>query len=168
VADLNLLATNVDWSARKLRPLLQHSSLANYNRQLINWKLDDQIYRDNVLNPLIDPARDGHLAWRRKLWEYFYLPMRKENDPLSAAQIVLKFLHQRIATVSQGPVTIDEMWQEKRADERGIQALQVAAFRSVGVPARLDESGRAELFSEGKWQASPQDIQRLPEPAEGR
>jgi hypothetical protein len=53
-----------------------------------------------VLNPLIDPARDGQLAWRRKLWEYFYLPMRKENDPASAAQIVLKFLHQRIALVS--------------------------------------------------------------------
>jgi hypothetical protein len=41
-----LLATKVDWSSRKLRPLLQHASLANYNGQLINWKLDDQIYRD--------------------------------------------------------------------------------------------------------------------------
>jgi len=28
--------------------------------------------------------------------------------------------------------------------------LEVAAFRSVGIPARLNESGRAELFSEGK------------------
>jgi O-antigen ligase len=154
--DLNLLAGNVDWGSRKLRPLLQHASLANYNRQLINWKLDDQIYRDCVLNPLIDPARDGQLAWRRKLWEYFYLPMRKENDPASAAQIVLKFLHQRIALVAEGPATIDEMWQEKRADERGIRALEVAALRSVGIPARLNESGRAELFSEGKWQALPE------------
>jgi O-antigen ligase len=168
VADLNLLATNVDWSSRKLRPLLQHSSLANYNRQLINWKLDGQIYRDYVLSPLIDSQRDGQLAWRRKLWEYFYLPMRKENDPFSAARIVLKFLHQRIATVPQGPVTIDEMWGEKRADERGLQALEVAAFRSVGVPARLDNSGRAELFSEGKWRALPEDTQSSPESARAR
>ena len=168
MADLNLLATNVDWSSRKLRPLLQHASLANYNRQLVNWKLDDQIYRDFVLNPLIDTARDGQLAWRRKLWEYFYLPIRRENDPASAARIVLKFLHQRIAIVPQGPVMIDEMWHEKQADARGIQAFEVAAFRSVGIPARLNESGRAELFSEGKWQATPEYIESAPESAEGK
>jgi O-antigen ligase len=168
VADLNLLATNVDWSSRKLRPLLQHASLANYNRQLINWKLDDQVYRDYVLNPLVDSQRDGQLAWRRKLWEYFYLPMRKKNDPSSAAQIVLKFLHQRIAVVPEGPATIDEMWREKRADERGIQALGVAAFRSVGIPARLNESGRAELFSDGKWQPLPEYTPSASQSAQGR
>lgn len=168
VPDLNLLATNVDWSSRKLRPLLQHSSLANYNRQLINWKLDDQIYREFVLNPLIDPRRDGQLAWRRKLWEYFYLPMRKENDPASAVPIVLKFLHQRVATVPDGPVTIDEMWEQKRADDGGIQALEVAAFRSVGIPARLNDGGRAELFSNGKWQAAPEDTQTAPLSTQGR
>ena len=165
VADLNLLATNVDWSSRKLRPLLQHASLANYNRQLINWKLDDAIYHDYVLDPSIDPARDGQLAWRRKLWEYFYLPMRKENDPASAAQIVLKFLHQRIATVPVGPATIEQMWRAKQADEKGIQALEVAAFRSVGIPARLNSDGHAELFSDGKWQALPEYTQPAPESA---
>jgi len=154
-ADLNLLATNVDWSSRKLRPLLQHAGLANYNRQLINWKFDDQIYRDYVLNPLIDPQRDGQLGWRRKLWEYFYLPIRKENDPLSAAQIVLKFLHQRLTLVEKGPVTIEDMWQEKKADPRGFEALTVAAFRSVGIPARLNGNGQAELFADGKWQDAP-------------
>jgi O-antigen ligase len=168
LADLNFLATNVDWSFRKLRPLLQHSSLANYNRQLINWKLDDQIYRDFVLNPLIDPARDGQFAWRRKLWEYFYLPMRKKNDPASAALIVLKFLHLRIVLVPNGPVTIDEMWQQKQADARGIPALEVAAFRSVGIPARLNASEKAELFSDGKWQILREDPKPPSEPIKGR
>jgi hypothetical protein len=162
VADLNLLATKADWSSRKLRPLLQHSSLANYNRELVNWKLEDATYRNFVLNPLIDPQRDGQLAWRRPLWEYFYLPMRKENDPFSAAQIVLKFLHQRIATVPEGPPTIEEMWEEKRADEHGIQALEVAAFRSVGIPALLNESGQTEVFSQGKWQTLPDNTQPWP------
>ena len=83
------------------------------------------------------------------------MPVRKENDPTGAAQIVLKFLRQRIATVPAGPATIDEMWRAKQADEKGLQSLEVAAFRSVGVPARLTESGRAELFSEGKWQDCP-------------
>jgi O-antigen ligase len=152
VADLNLLATNVDWNSRKLRPLLQHASLANYNRQLINWKLDDQIYRDYVLNPLIGPRRDGQLAWRRSLWEYFYPPIRKENYAESAAQIVLKFLHQRISTVENGPITIQEMWQQKNADAKGLESLKVAAFRSVGIPARLNIDQLAEIFADGKWQ----------------
>lgn len=155
VADLNLLATNVDWNGRKLRPLLQHTSLANYNRHLINWRLDQQIYRDYVLNPLIEPQRDGQLAWRRKLWEYFYLPMRKENDPMSAAQIVQKFLRQRIIIVPAGPATIEEMWQEKRADANSVQALEVAAFRSVGIPARLNNDGYAEVFADGRWRVLP-------------
>jgi hypothetical protein len=154
VEDLNLLATNVDWSSRKLRPLLQHASLANYNRELINWKLDKEVYRDCVLNPLIDFQRDGHLGWRRKLWEYFYLPIRKEDDPKSAAEIVLKFLHQRMSLVENGPVTIEAMWQQKKADAIGFEALKVAAFRSVGIPARLNGNGQAELFADGKWRMS--------------
>jgi hypothetical protein len=157
VADLNLLTTNVDWSSRKLRPLLQHASLANYNRQLINWKLDDATYRDYVLNPLIDPQRDGQLSWRRSLWEYFYLPIRKENDPFVAAQIVLKFLRQRISIVEKGPVTIEAMWQRKEADAVGFEALKVAAFRSVGIPARLNENGQAEISSNEKWQLAPKE-----------
>jgi hypothetical protein len=157
VADLNLIATNVDWSSRKLRPLLQHASLANYNRQLINWKLDDAAYHDYVLHPLIAPQRDGQLVWRRKLWEYFYLPIRKENDPFSAAQIVLKFLRQRISIVERGPITIESMWQQKEADAVGFEALKVAAFRSVGIPTRLNENGQAEISSNGKWQLAPKE-----------
>ena len=155
VADLNLLATNAVWNDKKLKPLLQHASLANYNRQLINWKLDEQVYRDYVLSPLIDPQRDGQLAWRRKLWEYFYLPIRKENDPGAAAEIVLKFLHQRTTSVETGPITIEAMWQQKQADSRGFDALKVAAFRSVGIPARLNENSQAEIFADGKWQIAP-------------
>jgi hypothetical protein len=154
---LNLLATNMDWSSRKLRPLLQHASLANYNRQLINWKLDEEIYRDYVLNPLIDPHRDGQLGWRRKLWEYFYLPIRKENEPQATAQIVVRFLRDRISIVADSPRTIEEMWKQKKADNVGFEALKVAALRSVGIPAQLNtEVRRAEIFADGRWQIPSQ------------
>ena len=156
VADLNFLAARVDWSGRKLRPLVQHADLANYNRQLIDWKMDDRIYRECVLNPSINPQYDGQLNWRRKLWEYFYLPVRQENNPRSAAQIVLQHLSKRILLVSDGPLTIEEMWREERSDRNGFEALKVAAFRSVGVPARLDSGGRAQLFADGKWHSPPE------------
>ena len=151
IGDLNFLASEPIWRGEKLRVLVSHTSLANYNRELINWKLGDEIYRDCVLTPAIDPKRDGQLNWRRSLWEYFYPPIRKENDPEAAAQIVLKYLHDRTLIVSNGPLTIEEMWQQKKADTQGFEALKVAAFRSVGIPARLNDNGYAEIFMEGKW-----------------
>lgn len=162
VADLDFLANGSSLRNQKLRILLQHASLANYNRQLINWKLDDQIYRDYVLKPTINPERDDTFNWRRTLWEYFYQPVRKENDPQAAANVVMKFLRQRITIAptghegsqeesSAGPSTIEEMWRQGKADAKGFEALKVAAFRSVGIPARLNESGQAELFADGKW-----------------
>jgi hypothetical protein len=140
---------------RQLRILLQHASLANYNRELINWKLDDEIYREYVLAPLIDGQRDGQLHWRRPLWEYFYPPVRKENDPEAAAEIVVRFLQERIKDASKGPLTIQEMWEQREADTNGLEALTVAAFRSVGIPARLNQDGTAELYAGGKWQPAP-------------
>jgi hypothetical protein len=88
------------------------------------------------------------------LWEYFYSPIRKENDPEAAAQIVVKYLHDRTTIVPEGPLTIEEMWQQKRADTKGLEALKVAAFRSVGIPARLNDSGHSEFFSDGRWRIS--------------
>jgi len=153
VNDLDILATQPFIRDVRIGILVQHSSLANYNRQLINWKLDDGVYRDYVLNPLIDALRDGQLNWRRNLWEYFYLPIRKQTDSAAAAQIVLKYLHKRLTIVAVGPQTIEEMWQQRRADAKGVEALKVAVFRSVGVPARLNEKGKAEIFDFGKWQS---------------
>jgi O-antigen ligase len=152
VADLNFLATNTSWNGVKLRVLLQHASLANYNRELINWKLEDHIYREYVLTPTISSERDGHLNWRRSLWEYFYPPTRKETEPAAAAEIVMKFLHERTTIVPKGPSTIEEMWHQKQADAKGFEALKVAAFRAVSVPARLNGNRQTELWSDGKWQ----------------
>jgi O-antigen ligase len=179
VADLNYLATNSSWSGVELRVLLQHACLANYNRDLINWKLDEQIYRKFVLSPDIvitrssdhaqvsadvsshpDGAEGARLSicspWhRRPFWEHFYPPIRHEIEPQAAAAIVLKYLTQHLVIVENGPITIDEMWQQQQADLKGFQALKVAACRSVGVPARLNEEGQAELFSNDGWQIVP-------------
>jgi hypothetical protein len=189
VCDLDYLATNVFWDGVKLRTLLQHASLANYNRELINWKLDDQIYREYVLNPNLErsaglqPGSSGATSdsnapgqetgappsafhyppsspyhWRRLLWEYFYPSIRKENDPQSAAEIVLKKLGERIKIVGKGPLTIPEMWGQRTADAQGFERIYVGALRSVGVPARLNDNGQTELFADGKWQSAPRPI----------
>ena len=37
---------------------LGHANLANYNRELVNWQLDDKMYRDYVLSPVITGNAD--------------------------------------------------------------------------------------------------------------
>jgi prepilin-type N-terminal cleavage/methylation domain-containing protein len=38
---------------QKLRTLLDHVELAGYNWELINWQLDDKLYLNYVLSPVI-------------------------------------------------------------------------------------------------------------------
>jgi hypothetical protein len=157
VGDWDLLvAETAALPGMKLRVLLQHASLANYNRQIIDWQLDEEIYREYVLTPTIDRQHDGQLAWRRPLWEFFYPPIRHQNDLQAADEIVMKFLRNRITIVPKGPASIQEMWKQQKADAKGFEALKVAAFRAVGIPARLNEKGEAELFANGKWRPGPE------------
>ncbi|HWD91199.1 MAG TPA: O-antigen ligase family protein [Verrucomicrobiae bacterium] len=151
IGDLDFLAIDPVLRGRKVRILLEHVSLANYNRQLLSWKLDDGVYREYVLEPTIDPKRDGEIDWRRGCWEYFYPLIRRETDPGEAAKIVEKYLRDCVTIVPTGPLTIEEMWKERKADANGFEALKVAAFRAVGVPARLTDESHAELFADGKW-----------------
>jgi hypothetical protein len=152
IGDFDYLSANRIWQGKKLKILLEHVDLANYNRQIVNWKPDDSIYREYVLPPAIQPERDGQFHWRRALWEYFYPRNRRTGGLEAAAQNVRQQLQKRQKIVGKGPQTIEEMWQQQTADAGGLEALCVAAWRSVGIPARLNADGRAEFFSNGKWQ----------------
>ena len=155
IDDFNFLSTNSIWCGKKLNNILVNVDLANYNRQLVNWKLDNQLYREYVLTPMIQQGRDGKLNWRRELWENIYPHIRKENNPSNAAQIVEQQLRSSLAMVEKGPLTIEEMWQRHTADAKGFEAIFVASLRSVGVPARLGKDGRAEYFNGEEWRSSP-------------
>ena len=60
-ANFEYLAAKNIWSNTPLKTLLQHAHLANYNRTLVNWKLDDDLYREFVLSPEILVAADVSL-----------------------------------------------------------------------------------------------------------
>ena len=159
-SDFEFLAAKPCWVGKRLKLLLEHVELANYNRELINWKLDEQAYREFVLSPEIDPVADGGLNWRRPLWENFYPRIRKEQGPEAAAEIIVRFLRERV-TIAEGnglPATVADIWQRQIANERGFEAVYVAALRSAGVPARLDARQRAELWTGSAWQAAPRPL----------
>ena len=98
-SDFQFLAAQPIWHGQKLKTLLTHVELACYNRELINWQLDDTIYRDFVLSPVITGDAGEQLNWRRPLWEEFYPRVRRESSPEDAAKIVVRHLRERVTII---------------------------------------------------------------------
>ena len=159
-ADFEFLATQRIWHGQKLGTLLDHVELAGYNRQLVNWQLNDQVYRDDVLSPVIIGATGEQLNWRRPLWEEFYPRIRHESSPEEADKLVVRHLRERISVLGQSelpnpPRAIHEIWLRQITDHAGFETICVAALRSVGVPARLAPNGQAELYTGETWLPAP-------------
>jgi O-antigen ligase len=160
--DFEFLATQPVWHRQKLKALLDHVELAEYNRELINWRLDDKIYRDYVLSPVIESSTlnsqfSTSLNWRQPLWEEFYPLIGHEASPEDAAYVVVRHLRERVTVVDAPglPQEIPEIWHWQVADRAGFESIYVAALRSVGVPARLNTRRQAEFWSGDKWADAP-------------
>jgi hypothetical protein len=158
--DFEYLAAQPIWHGAKLKLLLEHVELAGYNRELINWQLDDKVYRDFVLSPVITGNAGEPLNWRRPLWEEFYPRIRHESSPEEAAKIVARHLRERmtIAPDYPGHPGVETMWRGQIVNPSDFEIVYTAALRSVGVPSRLDARKRAE-FSDGKgWRVAPRPV----------
>jgi predicted esterase len=159
-ADFEFLAVQPIWQEEKLKTLLEHVELASYNRELINWKLDDKIYRDYVLSPVIVGNPDKQLNWRRPLWEFYYPRIQKENTTEAAAEIIERTLRERVTVWPNfdRPQGIEAIWRKQITGEVGFEIIYVATLRSVGVPARLNSNRRAEFWDGDKWKIAPQSV----------
>jgi cobalamin biosynthesis protein CobT len=91
------------------------------------------------------------------LWEEFYPRIRHENSPAGAAVIVACHLAERLTVVALPgePHEVLDIWRRQITDQAGLAIINVAALRSVGVPARLAGEGAAEFWNGAKWQAAP-------------
>ncbi len=157
IKDFDFLSTNEIWRGQKIKVLLEHVQLANYDRQLINWTLDNEIYQHFVLSPVITGRSDEQLDWRRPFWEEFYPRIRHAASLEEAAKIVFAHLHERvtIATLPNSPREVPEIWSKQITDEAGFEIIFIAALRSVGVPAHLDSNSHAEFWNGNNWQTTP-------------
>ena len=164
-ADFACLSTKPYWPGKKLKTLLEHVELANYNRELINWKLEDELYRNFVLSPEIAPEFDGTMHWRRLLWEHFYPRIRKEESPAPAVQTILTYLRSRVGIIGKplapalspprgernAPNVVEQIWIRQITNKKGFEVICVAALRSAGIPARLNSQNRAEFWNGAEW-----------------
>jgi hypothetical protein len=102
----------------------------------------------------------SELDWRRTLWENFYPRVRREHDPAVAAQVVVRFLRERVGIdpAYSYRVGVETIWTQQMTDEIGFDRIYVAALRSVGIAARLNAGQRAELWTGLAWQEAPRPI----------
>lgn len=158
--DFDWLAQKPIWRGQRIAALLQHLELANLQRKFFYSDLNEAIYRDFVLSPAIGDNDPGDLNWRRQLWESFYPRTRRETDPLSASHTVVRYLRERVTIVPDRMdyTGIKTIWEQELTDVSGFEKIYVAALRSVGIAARLNDRGQAELFAENKWQTAPRPI----------
>ena len=156
-ADFDQLAAQPIWAGVKLRTLLDHVQLAGYNRQLVNWQVDDSIYYYYILSPVITGRAGERLDWRRPLWEEFYPRIRHETAPADAVRIIVRHLRERvtIAALPGLPHEVPDIWRRQITDPTGFAIIYVAALRSAGVPARLNSSAQAEFWDGTRWQTAP-------------
>ncbi len=164
-SDFDFLAAQSLWTNQKLKVLLQHVHLANYNRSLVRWNVSDDLYRDFVLSPELHELTTSHppLAtdrnWRRPLWEFFYPRIRKETTVEGAAAIVLRQLRERIKIEAGDKPrrSVRCVWQGGVGTEFEFQRVAVATLRSVGIPARLAGADRVEFWDGNDWREAPPD-----------
>jgi pimeloyl-ACP methyl ester carboxylesterase len=158
--DFETLAALPIWRGQRLQTLLTHVELANYTvNELVNWKVEDALYQEFVLSPVI-VSGEQELNWRRELWENFYPRVRHENTTSDAAVIVVRFLRQRVTIAPGYPKQpgVESMWNGHIVSPNDFEILYAAALRSVGVPARLDASRQAEFWTGQTWQAAPRPL----------
>jgi pimeloyl-ACP methyl ester carboxylesterase len=158
--DFETLAALPVWEGQRLQTLLTHVELAHYTMfELVNWKVDDALYRQYVLSPVI--GEGGHeLDWRRELWENFYPRVRHENTTSDAAAIVARFLRQRVTIAPGYPKQpgVESSWRGHIVNGEDFEVLYTAALRSAGVPARLGGSRQAEFWTGQAWQPAPRPL----------
>ena len=154
-ADLEYITALPPLRGQQLKHPLEHIQLAGYDRELVPWELDNIMYRDFVLSPVIADELDGKLSWRRTLWQEFYPYIRKIKSPENVAKTVVRHLRESmtVAALPNPPHDVPGMWAKRLANEAGFEMIYVAALRSVGVPARLDSAHKAEIWDGTRWTA---------------
>jgi hypothetical protein len=158
--DFEYLISNPAYHDKRLGAILTHVELADLQRRQFYSDLNESTFRQYVLSPDVDDLPLNETDWRRTLSENLYPRICHEDDPLTAAQIVVRFLRERVGIDSsyRYRVGVETIWTEQMTDEAGFERFYVAALRSVGIAARLNEQKQAELWTGKKWQTAPKPL----------
>jgi hypothetical protein len=158
--ELDWLIRQPGWRDHRIAALLDNLELADLQRKSFYAHLEEDLYRGFVLSTDIAGDMAADPGWRRQLWENFYPRVRKERDPFAAAQLVIRFLRERVslAPVQPGPAGPKSAWEQGLTDFAGFETIYTAALRSIGVAARLNAAGMAEFWTGANWAPAPRPV----------
>lgn len=158
--DFEYLISNPAYQNKRLGAILNHVELADLQRKQFYLNLDESTFRQFVLSPDVEDLPLNEIDWRRTLWENFYPRIRHEDNPVVAAQIIVRFLRERVGIDPSYcyRVGVETIWTQQMTDEMGFQRIYVAALRSTGIAAQLNEQKMTELWTGKEWQTAPTSL----------
>lgn len=149
--------------ARALEPTarvtdwLDAVELAELQRRQFYPALPEGLFRECVLDPQVGGV--GGVRVRRMLWTYFAPRVRKETEVPAAAASIVRELRTRVTPMKDlPPANLAAAWAGGTAGPADWERLYVAALRSCGVAARLNNQGRAEYWSGEQWSGAPRPL----------
>ena len=157
--DFVWLTATLGGTQATIHEVIEHVRLADLQRNFFKLPLDESSYHWWVLSPQLADYGEP-IGWRRMLWESFYPRVRRAADLSVAAETVIQHLRQRVTVVDRSglPESVVEIWRNQATTRAGFEKIYVAALRSVGIPARLGPTGRAEILSDSTWTPAPRSI----------
>jgi predicted esterase len=158
--DFSYLASMEIWGDHAIRTVLDHAELSRYRGSYLYQNLDESMFHEYVVSPVIAPAAGSELHWRRKLWETFYPRVRKKRDPMEAAVIVARLLRSYVEPDPSRSETegVETVWRTRSTNAEGWERIYVAALRSVGIAARLSGQHTAEIWTGTEWRPAPRPL----------
>jgi len=152
--DFRWLATHPDYRNATCYDLIGQVRLAHFRKSFLYQELDAEMFRNYVLIPGLTGDATPDLNWRWPLWLELYPKIRKYTNAEEAVIEVVRGVREKLGlpknnTQRQG---IMAAWTNGTANKEVYHHVLVAALRAAGVAARLDDSGRAEFWTSGKWQ----------------
>lgn len=157
--DFDWLTDQLKHDNLRIADVLEHIELGNLQRAFFKPQLTDDLYRNWVLSPA--PVEEiGSNNWRRPLWEFFYPRIQHELDLHTAVRTVVRELRSRVTIVNQQQPagTVLDAWHQQITTPAGFERLYIATLRAVGIPARLNENGKAEYWLAGEWYPAPRPM----------
>jgi len=159
--DLEYLLRSEDWRHAHVRGVWDHIRLSRKARSRFGLEMTDDFYRSYLLSPRIAATPVPEHEWRGPLFELLASKVPGEaslEDTVSWSAAVLRLAVNRSADGAgrYGRVGVETILGLESCDESGWNLLLVAGLRSMGVPARLGSSERAEYWTGSRWEAAPE------------
>ena len=157
--DFDWLAAHMAGMHTTVGEILEHVQLADLQRNSFTPAIDEASYRQWILSPLLDDSLKP-TRWRRTLWENFCPRVRRGGNPSAAAETVVQHLRERVTVTDRDrpAESVSEIWRSQTTGRTGFEKIYVAALRSVGIPARVGQTGRAEILCDSTWTPAPRSV----------